>query len=48
MFVKIYCIPFFYGNGHQQGEKIWSDYDGEELLILVMLEDKIPAGAKLY
>lgn len=24
------------------------DYDGEELLNLVMLEDKIPAGAKLY
>ena len=24
------------------------DYDGEELLNLVILEDKIPAGAKLY
>lgn len=24
------------------------DYDGEELLNLVMLEDKIPAGSKLY
>lgn len=24
------------------------DYDGEELLNLIMLEDKIPAGAKLY
>ena len=24
------------------------EYDGEELLNLVMLEDKIPAGAKLY
>ena len=24
------------------------DYDGEELLNLLMLDDKIPAGAKLY
>ena len=24
------------------------DYDGEELLNLIMLDDKIPAGSKLY
>ena len=24
------------------------DYDGEELLNLLMVDDKIPAGAKLY